>query len=57
MALLGERGLVILDRDGVINQDSAEFVKSADEWLPLDGSIKAIAALSTGGFTVAVVTI
>lgn len=50
----GARGLVILDRDGVINRDSAAFVKSAAEWLPLPGSIDAIAALSRAGFTVAV---
>jgi D-glycero-D-manno-heptose 1,7-bisphosphate phosphatase len=53
-ALLGPRGLVILDRDGVINRDSREFVKSVDEWLPLPGSIEAIAALSKAGFTVAI---
>ena len=46
--------LVVLDRDGVINQDSREFVKSVDEWLPLPGSIDAVAALSNAGFTVAV---
>jgi D-glycero-D-manno-heptose 1,7-bisphosphate phosphatase len=46
--------LVILDRDGVINQDSAGFIKSADEWLPLPGSIAAIASLSAAGFVVAV---
>ena len=46
--------LVILDRDGVINEDSSKFVKSADEWIPIAGSIEAIAALSQGGFTVAV---
>lgn len=51
---LSEKGLVIIDRDGVINQDSSEFVKSVDEWLPLDGSIEAIARLSVAGFTVAV---
>jgi len=38
----------------VINQDSSEFVKSADEWLPLAGSIEALASLSAAGFTVAV---
>jgi D-glycero-D-manno-heptose 1,7-bisphosphate phosphatase len=48
--------LVILDRDGVINHDSDEFVKTPDEWLPIDGSIEAIARLSTAGFTVAVAT-
>ncbi len=46
--------LVILDRDGVINRDSKDFVKSADEWLPLPGSIDAIAALSAAGYKVAV---
>ncbi len=51
---LTKKGLVILDRDGVINQDSKEFVKSADEWLPLPGSIDAIAALSLAGYSVAV---
>jgi D-glycero-D-manno-heptose 1,7-bisphosphate phosphatase len=51
---LAEKGLVILDRDGVINQDSSEFVKSADEWLPLPGSIEAITTLSVAGYTVAV---
>jgi D-glycero-D-manno-heptose 1,7-bisphosphate phosphatase len=50
----GADDLVILDRDGVINRDSAEFVKSLDEWQPLPGSIEAIAALSKAGFTVAV---
>jgi D-glycero-D-manno-heptose 1,7-bisphosphate phosphatase len=46
--------LVVLDRDGVINRESEAFVKSADEWQALDGSIDAIAALSRGGFRVAV---
>ena len=46
--------LVILDRDGVINRDSREYVKSADEWLPLPGSIEAIGRLSRAGYTVAV---
>lgn len=53
-ASLGPRGLVILDRDGVINRDSTDFVKSADEWVPLPGSIEAIAALSKAGYTVTV---
>jgi len=51
---LGARGLLILDRDGVINRDSDNFVKSAAEWVPLPGSIKAIAKLSRAGYTVAV---
>lgn len=46
--------MIVLDRDGVINRDADDFVKSVDEWLPLPGSIEAIAALSTAGFTVTV---
>jgi D-glycero-D-manno-heptose 1,7-bisphosphate phosphatase len=48
--------LVILDRDGVINQDSDAFIKSLEEWIPLPGSIEAIARLSQAGWTVAVAT-
>lgn len=48
--------LVILDRDGVINLDSPDFVKSPEEWIPIPGSIEAIARLCSGGFTVAVAT-
>jgi D-glycero-D-manno-heptose 1,7-bisphosphate phosphatase len=51
---LSRKGLLVLDRDGVINRESRNFVKSADEWLPLPGSIAAIAALSKAGYTVAV---
>ena len=54
VSTLSDGCLVVLDRDGVINQDSSDFVKSADEWIPLDGSIEAIALLSEAGFTVAV---
>ena len=45
---------MILDRDGVINRDSKDFVKTADEWLPLPGSIDAIADLSRAGYAIAV---
>jgi D-glycero-D-manno-heptose 1,7-bisphosphate phosphatase len=48
--------LVILDRDGVINHDSGSFVTSPAEWVPIEGSIEAIANLSSAGFTVAVAT-
>jgi len=50
------RGLVVLDRDGVINEDSAEFIKSVAEWRPIAGSLEAIAALHRASFRVAVVT-
>lgn len=46
--------LIILDRDGVINADSPEYIKSADEWLPLPGSLEAIARLTRAGYTVVV---
>lgn len=52
----GGCGLVVLDRDGVINRDSRDFVKTADEWLPYPGAPEAIARLSKAGFTVAVAT-
>lgn len=48
--------LVILDRDGVINVDSDAYIKSVDEWLPLPGSIEAIAALGAAGYRIAVAT-
>lgn len=48
--------LVILDRDGVINEDADDFVKSVQEWLPIPGSIDAIARLCSHGFIVAVAT-
>ncbi|MEM8816668.1 MAG: D-glycero-beta-D-manno-heptose 1,7-bisphosphate 7-phosphatase [Pseudomonadota bacterium] len=46
--------LVILDRDGVINRDSSNYVRSADEWIPLPGSLEAIAKLNAAGYTVGV---
>ncbi|MEL7296907.1 MAG: D-glycero-beta-D-manno-heptose 1,7-bisphosphate 7-phosphatase [Pseudomonadota bacterium] len=48
--------LVILDRDGVINEDSDAFVKTVAEWRPIAGSIEAIAKLSSAGMTIAVAT-
>ena len=46
--------LIILDRDGTINEDSDDFVKSADEWLPMPGALEAIARLNHGGWHVVV---
>ena len=48
--------LVILDRDGVINEDSDAYIKSPDEWRPLPGSLDAIARLGRGGWRVVVAT-
>lgn len=46
--------LIILDRDGVINHDRDDFVKSPEEWQPITGSLDAIALLSQAGYTLAV---
>lgn len=48
--------VVVLDRDGVINEDSVEFIKSPAEWHDLPGSLEAIARLHKAGFTVVVAT-
>jgi D-glycero-D-manno-heptose 1,7-bisphosphate phosphatase len=46
--------LIILDRDGVINYDSEQFIKSPDEWRPIPGSLEAIALLNRWGWRVVV---
>ncbi len=48
--------LIVLDRDGVINIDSAEFIKTPDEWKPIPGSLAAIARLNQHGYHVVVAT-
>lgn len=48
--------LVILDRDGVINQDSEHFIKSPDEWKPIPGSLEAIALLNQAGYRAVLAT-
>ena len=48
--------LIILDRDGVINHDSDQFIKSPSEWKPIDGSVEAIARLNQNGYRVVVAT-
>ena len=48
--------LIILDRDGTINQDSDEYIKSPAEWKPIPGSLQAIARLSQGGWRIVVAT-
>jgi len=48
--------LIILDRDGVINEDSDDYIKSPDEWVPVPGSLEAIARLTRAGYRIAVAT-
>lgn len=47
---------VVLDRDGVINYDSPNFIKSPEEWKPIPGSLEAIASLNQAGFHVVLAT-
>lgn len=48
--------LIILDRDGVINYDSDQYIKSVDEWEPIPGSLQAMGRLCQAGYTLAVLT-
>jgi D-glycero-D-manno-heptose 1,7-bisphosphate phosphatase len=48
--------LIILDRDGVINKESRDFIKNPAEWLPIPGSLQAIAKLNQAGYTVVITT-
>ena len=43
---------IILDRDGVINHDSKSYIKTADEWKPIDRSLEAIAKLTENNFNI-----
>lgn len=47
---------IILDRDGVINLDSYNYIKSVDEFIFIPGSVEAIVALSAAGYTIGVAT-
>jgi D-glycero-D-manno-heptose 1,7-bisphosphate phosphatase len=51
-----ENRYVLLDRDGVINHDSDDFIKSPEQWLPIAGSLEAIALLNEQGYKVVVIT-
>jgi len=48
--------LIILDRDGTINEDSDAYIKSPAEWQPIEGSLEAIARLNQAGYRIAVAT-
>jgi D-glycero-D-manno-heptose 1,7-bisphosphate phosphatase len=48
--------LVILDRDGVINHDASDYIKSPDEWHPIPGSLEAIARLNQHHYRVVIAT-
>jgi D-glycero-D-manno-heptose 1,7-bisphosphate phosphatase len=48
--------LIILDRDGVINEDSDDYIKSPEEWRPIPGSLEAIARLTRAGYRIVIAT-
>ncbi|MCD8523815.1 MAG: D-glycero-beta-D-manno-heptose 1,7-bisphosphate 7-phosphatase [Saccharospirillaceae bacterium] len=48
--------LIILDRDGVLNEDSDAFIKTTDEWIPLPGSAEAVGRLTQAGYAIAIAT-
>ena len=48
--------LIVLDRDGVVNYDSEQYIKSPEEWRPVPGSLEAIARLNHAGYRVVVAT-
>jgi len=48
--------VVLLDRDGVINQDSLHYIKSLDEFIPIPGSMEAIGRLTRAGYLIGVAT-
>jgi D-glycero-D-manno-heptose 1,7-bisphosphate phosphatase len=53
---MSQNRYILLDRDGVINHDSDDFIKSPEQWQPIDGSLEAIALLNEHGYKVAVIT-
>lgn len=54
--MINNTPFIILDRDGVINYESKEYIKTPEEWLPIPGSLEAIALLNQAGYTVTVAT-
>lgn len=48
--------LIVLDRDGVINHDSDDYIKTVDEWIPIDGSLQAMAKLYNAGYRIVIAT-
>lgn len=55
-AVRNTNALIILDRDGVINVDSDRYIKSPEEWIPIESSLRAIGKLNRAGYKVSVAT-
>lgn len=54
--MTAKKVLIVLDRDGVINHDSDYYIKSPDEWIPIAGSLEAIAQLTRAGYQIVIAT-
>jgi D-glycero-D-manno-heptose 1,7-bisphosphate phosphatase len=53
---MGPTKIIFLDRDGVLNEDSPDFITAPEQWHPIAGSLEAVAALSQAGYRIAIVT-
>ena len=53
---MNEQKIIVLDRDGVINYDSDDYIKTVDEWIPLPGSMEALGLLTKAGYRIAIAT-
>lgn len=51
-----KKPLILLDRDGVINHDDPQYIRSVTQWLPIAGSLEAIAQLKRAAYSVAIIT-
>ena len=48
--------LIILDRDGVLNEEREDFIKTPEEWVPIDSSMQAVSRLNEAGYRVVLAT-
>ena len=53
---MNEQKIIVLDRDGVINYDSDDYIKTVDEWIPLPGSMEALGLLTQAGYKITIAT-
>jgi len=48
--------LIVLDRDGTLNENPEDFLRSPEDWTPIPGALEAVARLNQGGWRVVVAT-
>ena len=56
MTKLSKTKWILLDRDGVINQDSPNYIRTPEQWQPISGSLEAITKLTLANISIAVIT-